>query len=70
MKVNPRSLWLETSVPLPTQVGRYYLVTGHWAPDFIGELTYAGKELALLEDEQGIEHEICYLQNVEFRLLP
>jgi len=60
----------QNRLPQAGTIGRNYKVTGHWSKDFIGELVYRGNDLAILKDEQGQEREVCYLQNVEFELLP
>ena len=61
---------MQPILPLPNTTGRFYKISGHWSKDFIGILMYRGEDLALLMDEEGHEREICYLENVEFRILP
>jgi hypothetical protein len=49
--------------------GSLYAVRGHWGGDFNGRLTYRGDVLAIFNDSDGKEREICYLHGVVFKRL-
>lgn len=46
--------------------GSHVIVSGHYSGDFVGTVKYGGRELAIITDNNGVDHEICYMHPVEF----